>query len=77
MLAKEKVVVVLTTGAAPIRRMVQDAREKMNLIDATSGHKTQSVIVTNSRHVVLSALSPDTISKRLMESIHPNKGEIV
>lgn len=73
MLAKDKVVIALTPESAPIRRIVQDAKEKMNLIDATCGRRTQSVIITNSKHVVLSALSPNAISNRFMESIQPDK----
>ncbi len=68
MLAKDKIVVALSPESAPVRRIVHDAKEKFDLIDATCGHRTQAVIITNSRHVVLSALNPHAISSRVMES---------
>lgn len=75
MLAKDKIVVVLTPESAPIRRIVHDAKEKFDLIDATCGRRTQAVIITSSRHVVLSALNPSAISNRIMESNKPDKEE--
>ena len=64
MLAAERLVAVVSPEAAPIRRMVQDARDAGRVIDATCGHKTRAVIVTDSEHVVLSPLLPETVAAR-------------
>ena len=51
--------------AAPIRRMIQDARDRGHVIDATCGHKTKAVLMMDSDHLVLSPLMPETIAGRL------------
>jgi regulator of extracellular matrix RemA (YlzA/DUF370 family) len=60
-----RVVAVVGPSAAPIRRLREEARERGKLIDATEGRKTRSVIVTDSDHVILSAVHLDTVSMRL------------
>ena len=65
MLAMERVVTVVSPEAAPIRRMIQDARDNGRVIDATCGHKTRAVLVTDSEHVILSPLLPETIAARI------------
>ena len=60
-----RVVAVLGPSAAPIRRLRDEARERGKLIDATEGRKTRSVIITDSDHVILSAVHADTVSLRL------------
>jgi hypothetical protein len=60
-----RVVAVVAPGAAPIRRLREEARQRGKLIDATEGRKTRSVIVTDSDHVILSAVHLDTVSQRL------------
>ena len=65
--AAHRVVAVIGPGAAPIRRLREEARERGKLVDATQGRKTRSVIVTDSDHVVLSAGQTDTIAQRLGE----------
>lgn len=60
----ERLVAVLAPDSAPIKRMIQEMREKGRLVDASFGRKTRSVLVTDSSHVVLSALEPETISAR-------------
>lgn len=59
------VVAVVSPDSAPMKRMVQDARDQKRVIDATQGRRTRAVLVTDSDHVVLSALQPETISARL------------
>jgi regulator of extracellular matrix RemA (YlzA/DUF370 family) len=61
-----RVVAVVGPAAAPVRRLRDDARERGKLVDATQGRKTRSVIVTDSDHVILSAVQVDTISQRLL-----------
>lgn len=65
MLATERLVAVVSPEAAPIRRLVQDARDAGRVIDATCGHKTRAVIVTDSEHVILSPLLPETVAARI------------
>lgn len=61
-----RVVAVIGPNAAPIRRLREEARERGKLIDATQGRKTRSVIVTDSDHVILSAVQAETIGQRLV-----------
>ena len=63
--AASRVVAVVAPGAAPIRRLREDARERGKLIDATQGRKTRSVIIADSDHVILSAVQAETIALRL------------
>lgn len=60
----DKVVAVVSPDAAPVKRLVQNARSLGSLVDATQGRKTKAVIVTESEKLVLSALQPETIAKR-------------
>ena len=65
MVAAERVIAAVSPDAAPIRRLVQDARDAGRVIDATCGHKTKSVLMMDSDHIVLSSLLPDTIAGRM------------
>ena len=67
MVAAHRVVSMVSPESAPIKRIIQDVRERGNLIDATFGRKCKAVIVTDSDHVVLSALSPEAIGNRTEE----------
>ena len=67
MMAAERLIAIVSPEAAPIRRMVQDARDSGRVIDATCGHKTRTVIVTDSEHVILSPLLPETVAARIDE----------
>lgn len=64
----DKIVAVVSPESAPIKRIIQDAREKGNLIDASYGRRTRSVIVTDSDHIILSSIQPETIANRLDEN---------
>ncbi|MGI6462428.1 MAG: DUF370 domain-containing protein [Clostridiales bacterium] len=66
-LSKEKILVILTPDSAPIKRIIQDSRERGLLIDASFGRKTKSVIVMDSSHVILSALAPEQLIIRSSE----------
>ncbi|MFP4042797.1 MAG: extracellular matrix/biofilm regulator RemA [Bacteroidales bacterium] len=65
--AGNRVIAVVSPESAPIKRIIQEARERGMLIDATYGRRTRAVIVTDSDHVVLSAIQPETVSHRLDE----------
>ena len=69
----EKIQCVVNPDAAPVKRLVQRAREENRIVDATQGRKTKSVIVCDEALLVLSALQPDTIMKRCNEK--PDRGE--
>lgn len=74
----EKIVAVVSPDAAPIKRMVQSAREEGRIIDATQGRRTKAVMVTEDSYLVLSALQPDTIGRRVHseKNIIEEKGDI-
>jgi len=60
-----RVVAVVMPGSAPMKRLREDARNSQRLIDATHGRKTRSIIVTDSNHIILSAVHAETLSLRL------------
>ncbi len=70
-----KVVSVVSPDAAPIKRLIQDTRDTGKLIDATSGKKTRAVIIAESGHIVLSALTPETIQGRLADETQNESGD--
>ena len=70
----DKIVSIINPEAAPIKRMIQEAKDAKTAIDATCGRRTRAVIVMDSGHIVLSALQPETLSARLDKDII-NKGD--
>jgi regulator of extracellular matrix RemA (YlzA/DUF370 family) len=64
MISAERMVAIVSPESAPIKRIVQDSKERGVLIDATCGRKTRTVIIMESDHVVLSALQPETVANR-------------
>ena len=65
MVSAARVVSIVSPDSAPIKRMVQDARDRATLIDATCGRKTKAVLIMDSGHIVLSALQPTSVAGRL------------
>ena len=65
LVASERVVALVSPDSAPIKRLVQDAKDGGVAVDVTCGRKTRSVIITDSGHVILSAIQPDTMRRRL------------
>ncbi len=63
--AADRLVAIVSPASAPVKRMVQEAREQGNLIDAGYGRKTRAVLVMDSGHIVLSALAPETVGGRI------------
>lgn len=63
--AAERVVAIITPGSAPVKRLKDHARDTGKLVDATQGRRTRAVIVTDSDHVILSAVAAETITSRL------------
>lgn len=64
----EKLVAIVSPDAAPIKRLVQKAKEENRVIDATSGRKTRAVLVMDHNQIILSALQPDTLHSRIQEN---------
>lgn len=60
-----RVVAVINTGSSPARKLKELAKEGQRLIDVTEGRRTRSIIITDSNHVILSSVQPDTITQRL------------
>ena len=67
MISASRMIAIVSPESAPIKRIVQDARERGTLIDATYGRRTRAVIIMDSEHVVLSALQPETVSNRIVD----------
>ena len=65
--ASSKVVAIVTPGSAPIKRMREEAKNGGRLVDATQGRRTRSIIITDSNHIVLSALQAETITQRFLD----------
>lgn len=65
MVSANRLIAIVSPESAPIKRIVQDARDKGMLIDATYGRRTRAVIIMDSDHVVLSAVQPETVANRL------------
>ena len=63
----EKIIAVVSPDSAPIKRMVQEARERGALVDASYGRRTRAVLLMDNDHLVLSALQPETIAGRIEE----------
>lgn len=71
--AANRVIAVVSPESAPIKRIIQEARESGMLIDATYGRRTRAVIITDSDHVILSAIQPETVSHRLDDNKEKNE----
>ena len=67
LVSAERIVSVVSPESAPIKRMIQDVREKGSLIDASFGRSTRSVIVTDSGNLILSSLAPEVLAQRAEE----------
>lgn len=61
----DKIIAVIAADSAPSKRMIQKAREENRVIDATQGRKTQSILISDSNHIILSAFLPETILGRM------------
>ncbi len=76
MVAVSRVIAMVSPESAPIKRIIQDVRERGDLIDATYGRRTRAVIIMDSGHVILSALQPETLSARLSQRTEESVGGI-
>lgn len=67
MVSASRLIAIVSPESAPIKRIIQDARDRGSLIDATYGRRTRAVIIMDSDHVVLSAIQPETVANRVVE----------
>jgi regulator of extracellular matrix RemA (YlzA/DUF370 family) len=67
MVSASRLVAIVSPESAPIKRIIQDARESGSLIDATYGRRTRAVIITDSDHIILSAVQPETVANRIVD----------
>ena len=75
MISAGRLVAIVSPDSAPLTRMVQEARDRGTLIDATYGRRTRSVLIMDNDHLVLSALQPDTVASRLESREAPEAEE--
>ena len=68
MISAGRLIAIVSPESAPIKRMVQEARDRGVLIDATYGRRTRAVIIMDSDHVILSAVQPETVANRLNDN---------
>ena len=67
MVSANRLIAIVGPESAPIKRIIQDARDKGALIDATYGRRTRAVLITDSDHVILSAIQPETVANRIVD----------
>lgn len=75
MVAAGRMLAVLSPDSAPIKRVIQEAKDRGMLIDASYGRKTKSVLLMDTDHVILSAVSPETITARTLGREEPQESE--
>ena len=68
MVNSSRVVAIVSPESAPVKRIIQEARDGRVLVDATYGRRTRAVIITDSDHVILSSLQPETVANRIDDS---------
>lgn len=74
-ISANRTVAIVSPESAPIKRIVQDARDRGTLVDATYGRRTRAVIIMDSDHIILSAVQPSTVAHRLDENAVIDDGE--
>lgn len=67
MVSSDRLLSIVSPDSAPVKRMIQEARERSMLIDATYGRRTRAVLIMDTDHVILSAIQPETIANRLAD----------
>ena len=75
MVAAGRLVAIVSPESAPIKRIVQDAEENGTLVDETYGRRTRAVLITDSDHVILSAVQPETVANRLSDDTEEDADE--
>ncbi len=73
--AANRIISIISPESAPIKRIIQEAREKGMLVDATYGRRTRAVVVMDSSHIILSAVQPETVANRLVAQTADSEDE--
>ena len=73
MVVADRVIAIINSSSAPVRRLREESRDAGILVDATEGRKTRAILIMDSRHVVLSAIQPETIAGRFEENVEESK----
>lgn len=76
MVSANRLIAIVSPESAPIKRIIQEAREGGSLIDATYGRRTRAVIIMDSEHVILSAVQPETVANRLNDADDTDEPEM-
>ena len=73
MISQSRLITIVSPESAPIKRLIQDARDAGKLIDGTHGRRTRAVLIMDSEHVILSSLQPETVANRFNnDGVLPN-----
>ncbi|MGN1133195.1 MAG: DUF370 domain-containing protein [Oscillospiraceae bacterium] len=75
MVSSSRIIAIVAPDSAPIKRIVQEAKNRGTIIDATYGRRTRAVIIMDSDHVVLSAVTPETVGGRLVQEAEEDEDE--
>jgi len=76
MISQGRLIAIVSPESAPIKRIITEARERGNLVDATYGRRTRAVIIMDSGHVILSAIQPETVAGRVsVKQVEEDEGE--
>ena len=76
MVASSRLIAIVSPESAPIKRVILDAKDRGSLIDATYGRRTRAVLITDSDHVILSAVQPETVANRLNDRDEEEEEEL-
>lgn len=76
MIAADRIITIVSPDSAPVKRLIQDAKDSGRVIDVSCGRRTRSVIITDSEHVILSAIQSETIANRLDSGIDEEDMEV-
>ena len=71
----QRVIAIISPDSAPVKRMIQEARDDKKLIDATCGRRTRAVVVTDSDHLILTSVMPETVGNRMNEAEEATENE--
>ncbi len=75
MVSSDRIIAIVSPDSAPIKRLIQESKDKGTIIDATYGRRTRAVIIMDSDHVILSAVLPETVAGRLDTDEEADKNE--
>ena len=74
MVSSARIIAIVSPESAPIKRIIQDVRDRGQLVDATYGRRTRAVVIMDSGHVILSAIQPETVAGRMSGKNEPESG---